>query len=185
MASVGHGRYVVVELHAGGSKLADIKLVLHREPSSGKTWSPTGSISSNEEHVDAVVRELHEETGLILTHDDLTPLSDAPVRVEFHDGHQIVYVFSASALVPYVTAHLRTPAQLEQVVTAQSTINLDGSYVVQEAIDIGGLSLTPAKDGLLPALKRKHELLHFGYVTQWEIFHRVVYTHQVLCDDDT
>jgi 8-oxo-dGTP pyrophosphatase MutT (NUDIX family) len=35
----------------------------------------------NEEHVDVVVRELHEETGLILNPDDLTMLSDAPVRV--------------------------------------------------------------------------------------------------------
>jgi hypothetical protein len=30
-------------------------------------------------------------------------------------------------------------------VTAQSTINPDGSYVVPETIDIGGLNLMPAK----------------------------------------
>jgi 8-oxo-dGTP pyrophosphatase MutT (NUDIX family) len=70
MAFVGRGRYVVVVFHVGGSKLADIKLVLQREPSSGKTVFPYGSISSNEEHVDATFHELHEETGLILTHDD-------------------------------------------------------------------------------------------------------------------
>jgi hypothetical protein len=57
-------------------------------------------------------------------------------------------------------------AQLEQVVTAQSTINPDGSYVVPETIDVGGLNLTPAKTGLLPAMKHKSDLLHFGYVTQ-------------------
>jgi hypothetical protein len=61
--------------------LADIKLVLQREPSSGKSWLPYRSISLNKEHVDVVVRKLHEETGLILTHDDLTMLSDAPVGV--------------------------------------------------------------------------------------------------------
>jgi 8-oxo-dGTP pyrophosphatase MutT (NUDIX family) len=155
MASFEHGRYVVVVLHVGRSKLADIKLVLQREYSSGKTWFPDGSISSTEEHVDAVVRELHEETGLILTPNDLTLLSDAPVRVALPEGQQFVYVYSAHVLVPYVTTHLRTPAELDKVVTAKSTINLDGSYVVPETIDIDGLSLTPAKNGLLPSLKQK------------------------------
>jgi hypothetical protein len=83
-----------------------------------------------------------------------------------------------------VTTHLRTPAELEEAVTTHSTINPDGSYVVPETIDIGGLSLTPSKNGLLPSLKQKNELLHFGYVTQWEIFRRAVYTHQVLCYGD-
>jgi hypothetical protein len=39
-----------------------------------------------------------------------------------------------------------------------------------------GLSLTPVKQGLLPAMKRKYELLRFGYVTQWETFRRAVYS---------
>jgi hypothetical protein len=64
-----------------------------------------------------------------------------------------------------VTTHLRTPAPLEQAVTSQPNIDPDGSYVLPETIDIGGLTLTPAKTGLLPALKQKNELLHFGYVT--------------------
>jgi hypothetical protein len=75
---------------------------------------------------------------------------------------------------------------LEQAVTAQSTINPDGSYVVPDTLDIiGGLSLTPAKMGLLPAVKHKSELLHFGYVTQWETFRRAVYTYHALFHDDT
>jgi ADP-ribose pyrophosphatase YjhB (NUDIX family) len=158
--------------------------VLPREPRSGKTWFPGGSISSHEEPVDVAVRELHEKTSLILTVDDLTLLSDAPVRVALHVGQQLVYVYSGSVPVPYVTTHLHTPAQLEEVENAQSTINQDGSYVVPETIDIGGLSLTPAKMGLLPSMKQKNELLHFGYVNQWEIFRRTVYTQQVLCYDD-
>jgi hypothetical protein len=32
MASVGLGRYVVVVLDVGGSKFADVKLLLQREP---------------------------------------------------------------------------------------------------------------------------------------------------------
>jgi hypothetical protein len=37
---------------------------------------------------------------------------------------------------------------------------------------------------LLPTLKRKYALLHFSCVTQWETFHRGLYTHKVLCHKD-
>jgi 8-oxo-dGTP pyrophosphatase MutT (NUDIX family) len=65
MASVGPGRFVVVVLHVGGTKLSNIKLVLQREPRTGKTWFPVGSGAANEEPVDVAVRELREETGLL------------------------------------------------------------------------------------------------------------------------
>jgi 8-oxo-dGTP pyrophosphatase MutT (NUDIX family) len=185
MASVGPGRYVVVVLHVGGTKLSNVKLVLQREPRTGKTWFPAGSVAGNEEPVDVAVRELHEQTGLTLTPDDLTLLSDAHVRVALPEGQQLVYVYSAFVPVPFVTSHLRTPAQLEQAVTTQSTINPEGTYVVPETLDIGGLKRTPAKTGLLPPVKHKSELLHFGYVTQWETFRRAVYTSQALFHDDT
>jgi 8-oxo-dGTP pyrophosphatase MutT (NUDIX family) len=74
LASVGHGHYVVVVLHVGGSKASDIKLVLQRETRNGKTWFLAGSIMHDEELVDVVVRELLEETCLTLTFDDLTML---------------------------------------------------------------------------------------------------------------
>jgi hypothetical protein len=73
------------------------------------------------------------------------------------EGQELVYVYSASVTVPCVTAHLRTAVQLEQAVTAQSIINPHGSYVVPETIDIHGLSLKPAKHGLLPFLNKKSE----------------------------
>jgi hypothetical protein len=73
----------VVVLHVGGTKLSDTKLVFQREPRFGKTWFPVRSVTANEEHVDAAVRELHEESGRILTPDDLMLLSDAPIRVAF------------------------------------------------------------------------------------------------------
>jgi 8-oxo-dGTP pyrophosphatase MutT (NUDIX family) len=83
MASVGQGDYVVVVLHVGCSKASNIKLViLKREPRTRHTWFLAGSILPNEEHVDVVVRELLEENGLTLIANDLTVLSDAPVRVE-------------------------------------------------------------------------------------------------------
>jgi 8-oxo-dGTP pyrophosphatase MutT (NUDIX family) len=109
---------VVAILHVGGTKLSDVKLVLQREPRTGKTWFPGGSVTANEEPVDATVRELYEETGLILTPDDLTLLRVSSVRVALFVGQQLVYGYSASVRVPYVTTHLRTLAQLEQVVTA-------------------------------------------------------------------
>jgi ADP-ribose pyrophosphatase YjhB (NUDIX family) len=76
--------------------------VLQHEPNSGKTWFTAGSISSHEKFVDAAVRELHKETGLILTLDYFTLLSDAPVRVALPEGQRLVYVYTAS--IPYVTA---------------------------------------------------------------------------------
>jgi ADP-ribose pyrophosphatase YjhB (NUDIX family) len=185
MAFVGPGRYVAVVLHVGGTKLSDVKLVLQRKPRTGKTWLPAGSVTTNEEPVDAAVRELHEETRLILTPDDLTLLSDTLVRVALPVGQQLVYVYSASVPVPYLTTHLRTLAQLDQAVTAHSTINPDGSYVVPETIDVCGLNLTPVKTGLLPAMKHQSELLHFDYVTQWETFSREVYTSHALFHDNT
>jgi ADP-ribose pyrophosphatase YjhB (NUDIX family) len=185
MASIGPKRYVVVVLHVGGTTLFDVKPVLQREPRTGKTWFPAGSVTASEKPVDAAVRELHEETGLILTPDDLTLLSDAHCRVALPIGQHLVYIYWAYVLVPYVTTHLRTHAQLEQAVTAQSTINPGGSYVVPEALNIGGLNLTPAKTGLLLAMKHKSELLNIGYVTQWETFRRAVYTSHALFHDDT
>jgi ADP-ribose pyrophosphatase YjhB (NUDIX family) len=97
--------------------------VLQREPRTGTTWFPAGFVAANGVLVDAAVRELHDETGLALTPDDLTLLSDAPIRVALPDGQQLIYVYSAFVPVPFVTSQLRTPAQLEQAVTAQSTIN--------------------------------------------------------------
>jgi 8-oxo-dGTP pyrophosphatase MutT (NUDIX family) len=140
MASLGPGHYVVLVIHVGGTRPSEVKLVLQREPRSGKTWFPAGSILPNEEPVDAAVRELHEETGLVLTPDDLTMLSEAPVRVTLPQGRQLVYVYSASITVLFSTNNLRTPVEVEQVVTAQSTFNPDGTYVVPETININACS---------------------------------------------
>jgi 8-oxo-dGTP pyrophosphatase MutT (NUDIX family) len=144
MASLGPGHYVVFIIHVGGIKPSDLKLVLQREPRYGKTWFLAVSVLPNEEHVDAVVRELHEETGLVLTPDDLTLLSGEPVIVTLPQGRQLVYVYSASIPFLFATNSLRTPAQVEQAVLAQSTVNPDGTYVVPDTINIDGLTLTPA-----------------------------------------
>jgi ADP-ribose pyrophosphatase YjhB (NUDIX family) len=117
MASVGLGTYVVVVLPVGGSKAFDIKLVLHRESRTGKTWFLAGSNLPNEEHVDVAVRELLKETDLTLTVDDLTLfISNHVVRVSLRGWkRQVVCVFSAFVPVPYVTTNLQTPTNVEQV----------------------------------------------------------------------
>jgi hypothetical protein len=90
-----------------------------------------------------------EKTRIVLASDDFTMLSNKPVRVSLLEGkHQLVYVFSTFVPVSYVIANLRTRAKVLQAVTAHSTITRDGTYVVQESIDVGGLSLTPTKTGL-------------------------------------
>jgi hypothetical protein len=86
MASVGPGNYVVVVLPVRGSKAFDIKLALHREPLTGNTWFHDGSILPNEEHVDATIRKLLGKTGLPLTPDYLTMLSNNLVRVSLLKG---------------------------------------------------------------------------------------------------
>jgi 8-oxo-dGTP pyrophosphatase MutT (NUDIX family) len=145
MVSIGHGNYVVVVQHIGGSKASDIQLVLHREPRFGKIWFLAGSILSNEEHVDAAVRELFEENGLTLAIDDLMHLSNNHARVPFLvSKHRLVYVFPASIPMPFVTANLRTKAKVShQAVTTHSTINPDGFYVVPSKIDIVWITWTP------------------------------------------
>jgi hypothetical protein len=108
---------------------------------------------------------LFEEIGLILTVDDFTLLSSNHVRVPLSARkHLLVCVFAAFVLVFYVTANLRTPAKVEQIVITQSTIHHDGTYVVPSTIDIDGLSLTDFKTRLLKETQCKFDLLHFGYV---------------------
>jgi 8-oxo-dGTP pyrophosphatase MutT (NUDIX family) len=124
MESFGPGNYMVVVLHVGGSKAFDINLVSVREPRTGRTWFHASSILCNEEHVDAAVRELFEETCLTSIVDNLTMLSNNPVRMSLPEGkHHLAYVVSAFVPVPYVTSNLRAPSKVSQVVVAQSTIS--------------------------------------------------------------
>jgi hypothetical protein len=87
--------------------------------------------------------------------------------------------------VPYVIANLRSPAKFEQVVTAKSTMHPNSTYVVLSTIDIDGLSLTHSKSGLLKETQRYFELLHCGYVAQWEAFRGAVISQQLFAHDDT
>jgi hypothetical protein len=113
-------------------------------------------------------------------------LGNNPERVLLPKGkYQVVYVFSAFVPVPFVAANIRTHAKLVQAITAQSTNNPYVNYVVSATIDIDGLSVKPTKIWLLLAIIRRFDLLHFGYLAQWETFRRAVTTHQLLCHENT
>jgi hypothetical protein len=128
---------------------------------------------------------LRKPLEVTLSVDDLTLLSGKPVRVPIIAAkYHLVYVFSASVLVPYVIAYLRTSAKVKQTVTAQSTINLDGNYVVPATVGIDGLSLTPSKIGLVKETKSKYALLHFGYVVHWQSFRAHVVSRELFLHED-
>jgi hypothetical protein len=136
----------VILLYVGGSKASDIRNILKLKIRIGKTKYCVGLILHDEEDVDAAVCELNEKTCLILSPDDLTLLDNNPFRVSLPEArHQLVYVFTASVPVPFVSASTRTPSIPIQVVSTHSRINPDGTYVVPFTIGIDDLSLAPTK----------------------------------------
>jgi ADP-ribose pyrophosphatase YjhB (NUDIX family) len=79
----------------------------------------------NEEHVDAAIRKLFEETGMALTVDDLTRVSDAVIRVPLHECKcKLVYEYAASVHVPYMKANHSAPINVEQAAISQSSYTL-------------------------------------------------------------
>jgi 8-oxo-dGTP pyrophosphatase MutT (NUDIX family) len=142
MAVAGHGNYViVVVLHVGGFKACDIKLVLQREAHPGKTCFSVGSILPNEEHIDASVRELFEENDLTQTVDDLTMLNNNHFQVMLtHGKRELVYVYATFVPVSYVTANLRPPSKVSQLVATQSTINYDGRLPSRTELNVKTLN---------------------------------------------
>jgi hypothetical protein len=68
IASVAPGNYVAVAPHVGGSNASYIKLVLQREPRTGKAAFHAGNVFPNEEYVDAATRKLFEEISFIYPH---------------------------------------------------------------------------------------------------------------------
>jgi hypothetical protein len=83
--------YVVAVLHVGSPNAIAIKFVLQRKLKSGKAcWFHANTVLPNKEHVDATVHKLFEETGLIMTTDDLTLLSGKDVRVPLHAARCIM-----------------------------------------------------------------------------------------------
>jgi hypothetical protein len=73
MVPLGSRNYVVFILPIGGNQISNIKVVLQREPRTGKTWFSSRFVLPNKEPVDAAVRELFHETCLTLTIDDFLP----------------------------------------------------------------------------------------------------------------
>jgi 8-oxo-dGTP diphosphatase len=88
----------------------NLALVLNRWPI-GELWSlPGGRLESGESLTDCVVREVQEETGLLVAPVELAFVIDAHNQV--HDQHFLVHVFSCRV----VTGQIRAPAGDEYVV---------------------------------------------------------------------
>jgi hypothetical protein len=81
--------------------------------------------------------------------------------------YQLVYVDYASVLVPYVNANICTPTKVEQIVSSQSTIYLDRSYVVPATIALDGLIMTSISTSVVIESQWKYGLLYFGFMAQW------------------
>jgi hypothetical protein len=60
MASLVHGYYVVNLLHVGCPNGSVVELFLQRKTRTGQIWFLASFVLSNEESLDAVVRELFE-----------------------------------------------------------------------------------------------------------------------------
>jgi 8-oxo-dGTP pyrophosphatase MutT (NUDIX family) len=102
MTFVGLSRYVMILLPIGSPIGSDIKLAMQREPLTCKILFLVGSMLVNEEPVDAVVRELVEETSLPPSVYDLTmSFFCEAVRVPLPDNKTLsVSVYVASVPTP-------------------------------------------------------------------------------------
>jgi 8-oxo-dGTP pyrophosphatase MutT (NUDIX family) len=72
-------------------------LLLHRHGSKpqGNTWGlPAGKIDPGEEPLESVVREIREETGYIISYDNIKPASIVYVRYPEHDF--VYHIFRTS-----------------------------------------------------------------------------------------
>jgi hypothetical protein len=170
MTSLGFGNYVVDVLSVGGLKASDIKLLLQREPRTGKSWFLAASISPYEKQVDAAVRELLAENGLTLIVLDLTLVSGNHLRVPLPARkYSLICVLLAYVSVPYVTANQRTRAKLEEAINTMSTVHINCSYVVPTTVDFSDCLLRRLRLGSLRIL----ELAHFSIeiVIEIEVVH--------------
>lgn len=90
-----------------------VAIVLNRWPI-GLVWSlPGGRLEPGESLTDCVVREVQEETGLLVAPVELAYVVDAHNRV--YDQHYLVHVFSCRV----AAGQLRAPQNDEHVVDAR------------------------------------------------------------------
>jgi hypothetical protein len=78
-----------------------------------------------------------------------------------------------------VIVNIRTPSKVEHVVIAQSTVHLEGYYVVSTTVDIDGLTMIPFVTWFVEKPQRKQELFYFGFVAQWQPFRAAVLSRQM------
>src|SRR4051812_14736140 len=67
------------------------EILLQRSSDDGKWYTPGGAIDPHEQPADAVVREVEEETGLIVKPVRIISVETSPI-VTYPNGHQVQYV---------------------------------------------------------------------------------------------
>ena len=74
---------------------AERRMLLVEQAEDGRWVAPGGAIDPGETPADAVVREMHEETGLLVEPVDLIGVySGEDCLVTYANGHQVIYVMS-------------------------------------------------------------------------------------------
>lgn len=134
---------------------ADRRMLLVQHAEDGLWVAPGGGIDPGETPADAVVREMHEETGLLVEPVDLIGVYSGPdCLVTYANGHQVIYVMS-----------------LFQCRVVGGEVRPDGHETAAvryfgEA-ELGSLRLTRWAAKVLPELFRRGERAYFS-APEWQ-----------------
>ncbi len=96
------GTFAAVCLHLVGTDREAFLMVRQQRPVRPEPFyeHPAGMLEPNEDPLTAVVRELAEETGFLVTPEDLIPLTPAPVYPSPGLWHEKGYFFALRLRVP-------------------------------------------------------------------------------------
>jgi len=99
---IHRGSFTAVCVHLVGKSQEAFLMVQQQRPVRPEPFyeHPAGMLEPGEDPRTAIVRELAEETGLLVTPDDLTPLRPAPIYPSPGLWHETGYFFALRLQVP-------------------------------------------------------------------------------------